>query len=85
MLQPSGIISRPAYLPGRRQYLDVSFEAFKQNSRVIRVPGFHDGAGVYKVRFMPDNEGEWTLHHHLERTGTRRPGRRLHRRRAGRG
>lgn len=42
-------------------YLDVSFEAFfKQNSRVVRVPGFYDGAGVYKVRFMPDNEGEWT-------------------------
>ncbi len=42
-------------------YLEVSFEAFfKQNSRVVRVPGFYDGAGVYKVRFMPDNEGEWT-------------------------
>ncbi|CAI9399204.1 hypothetical protein ANOBCDAF_00226 [Pleomorphomonas sp. T1.2MG-36] len=42
-------------------YLGVSFEAFfKQNSRVVRVPGFYDGAGTYKVRFMPDNEGEWT-------------------------
>ncbi len=42
-------------------YLEVSFEAFfKQNSRVVRVPGFYDGAGTYRVRFMPDNQGEWT-------------------------
>jgi len=43
-------------------YIDVNFEAFfKQNSRVVRVPGFYDGEGTYKVRFMPDNEGEWTF------------------------
>lgn len=43
-------------------FVDVSFEAFfKQNSRVVRVPGFYDGEGTYKVRFMPDNEGEWTF------------------------
>jgi hypothetical protein len=43
-------------------HIDVNFEAFfKQNSRVVRVPGFYDGNGTYKVRFMPDNEGEWTF------------------------
>lgn len=43
-------------------FIDVTLEAFfKQNSRVVRVPGFYDGDGIYKVRFMPDNEGEWTF------------------------
>jgi hypothetical protein len=41
-------------------FVDVDFEAiFSQKSRMVRVPGFYDGEGVYKVRFMPDNEGEW--------------------------
>ncbi|WFU11526.1 DUF5060 domain-containing protein (plasmid) [Rhizobium sp. CB3090] len=45
---------------GGNPYLDVAFDAvFSQNSREIRVPGFYDGDGVYRVRFMPDNEGEW--------------------------
>ncbi len=43
-------------------YLDVAFDAvFSQNSREVRVPGFYDGDGVYRVRFMPDNEGEWSF------------------------
>jgi hypothetical protein len=42
-------------------FVDVQCEAsFSQNSRLVRVPGFYDGEGVYKFRFMPDNEGEWT-------------------------
>ncbi|OBZ95719.1 hypothetical protein ADU59_10160 [Pararhizobium polonicum] len=41
-------------------FIDVDFEAvFSQKSRTVRVPGFYDGEGIYKVRFMPDNEGEW--------------------------
>lgn len=41
-------------------FLEVGLEAiFSQNSRRVRVPGFYDGDGVYKIRFMPDNEGEW--------------------------
>ena len=27
----------------------------------VPAPGFYDGDGVYRVRFMPDTEGEWTL------------------------
>lgn len=47
---------------GGNPYLDVAFDAvFSQNSREIRVPGFYDGNGVYRVRFMPDNEGEWSF------------------------
>ncbi|PYE24166.1 uncharacterized protein DUF4038 [Rhizobium sp. PP-F2F-G20b] len=41
-------------------FIEVDLEAhFSQKSRTVRVPGFYDGDGVYKIRFMPDNEGEW--------------------------
>ncbi|NTG50945.1 DUF5060 domain-containing protein [Agrobacterium rhizogenes] len=47
---------------GGNPYLDVAFDAvFSQNSREVRVPGFYDGDGIYRVRFMPDNEGEWSF------------------------
>ncbi|GES53096.1 hypothetical protein Rhsp01_57090 [Rhizobium sp. NBRC 114257] len=47
---------------GGNPYLDVAFDAvFSQHSREVRVPGFYDGNGVYRVRFMPDNEGEWSF------------------------
>lgn len=43
-------------------YLDVAFDAiFKHKSREVRVPGFYDGDGTYRLRFMPDLEGEWTF------------------------
>ena len=42
-------------------FLDVEFDAvFSQKGREVRVPGFYDGEGTYRVRFMPDNDGEWT-------------------------
>ena len=42
-------------------FLDVELDAvFTQHGRAVRVPGFYDGDGIYRVRFMPDNEGEWT-------------------------
>ena len=41
-------------------YLDVQLEAvFSLKSRTVRVPGFYDGDGVYRIRFMPDEEGDW--------------------------
>jgi Domain of unknown function (DUF5060) len=41
-------------------FLEIAFDAvFSQHSREVRVPGFYDGDGQYRVRFMPDNEGEW--------------------------
>jgi len=33
---------------------------FSQGHRSIEVEGFYDGDGSYRVRFMPDTEGEWS-------------------------
>jgi hypothetical protein len=42
-------------------FVDVKLSAeFRQGARVLRVAGFYDGAGSYKIRFSPDAEGEWT-------------------------
>ncbi|MGW0817414.1 DUF5060 domain-containing protein [Streptomyces viridiviolaceus] len=42
-------------------YRDVGFGAdFRHRHRVVHADGFYDGGGVYRVRFMPDREGEWT-------------------------
>jgi hypothetical protein len=42
-------------------FREVAFDAvFRQHSREVRVPGFYDGDGIYRLRFMPDAEGEWT-------------------------
>lgn len=50
-------------LPGPSEgnpYLDIDLEAhFSREGRSVRVPGFYDGAGVYRIRFMPDQEGTW--------------------------
>ena len=41
-------------------FQDVSFEAdFINGHRTIRAAGFYDGADTYRVRFMPDVEGQW--------------------------
>jgi hypothetical protein len=41
-------------------FLDVTLDVdFFQSARKVTVPGFYDGEGVYRVRFMPDHEGEW--------------------------
>ncbi|MBZ5585088.1 MAG: DUF5060 domain-containing protein [Acidobacteriia bacterium] len=33
---------------------------FRYRNRTVDVDGFYDGEGVYRVRFMPDETGEWT-------------------------
>ncbi|MFC1525608.1 DUF5060 domain-containing protein [Candidatus Latescibacterota bacterium] len=41
-------------------FLDVEFGArFCLDHRVVEVDGFYDGEGIYRVRFMPDMQGEW--------------------------
>lgn len=45
-------------------FLDVEFTAqFSHKHRTVEVDGFYDGSkngkGIYRVRFMPDTEGEW--------------------------
>lgn len=40
-------------------FVDVAFGAqFRHKHRSVEVDGFYDGAGLYKVRFMPDTQGE---------------------------
>ncbi|MGO7426099.1 DUF5060 domain-containing protein, partial [Rhizobium ruizarguesonis] len=34
---------------------------FTHKSREVRVPGFYDGNGIYRIRFMPDIEGKWSF------------------------
>lgn len=34
--------------------------AFRYKHRTVFVDGFYDGGASYKIRFMPDCEGEWT-------------------------
>ncbi|MBV7534703.1 DUF5605 domain-containing protein [Duganella sp. sic0402] len=46
---------------------DASLElsaTFRQGDNSYRPEGFYDGDGVYKIRFMPDREGEWTYTTH---------------------
>lgn len=42
-------------------FKDIRLEAaFMQGHRKIHVDGFYDGEGTYRIRFMPDELGEWT-------------------------
>jgi len=42
-------------------FTDVRLAAtFTLKHRVVNVDGFYDGEGRYKVRFMPDTQGEWS-------------------------
>jgi hypothetical protein len=38
--------------------VDLTAE-FRKGSRTIKVTGFYDGEDTYRIRFMPDDEGEW--------------------------
>jgi len=41
-------------------FLDVRLAAtFSQGAEAIEVPGFYDGAGIYRIRFMPEKTGAW--------------------------
>jgi hypothetical protein len=41
-------------------FVEVEFSArFTQGNQSVDVPGFYDGEGTYRVRFMPGLEGEW--------------------------
>lgn len=42
-------------------FTEVELKAdFRFGHRVVTVDGFYDGEGIYKIRFMPDTEGEWS-------------------------
>ncbi|WP_341281053.1 DUF5605 domain-containing protein [Paenibacillus sp. FSL H8-0537] len=41
-------------------FTDAAISAvFSQGERSLSAQGFYDGDGIYRVRFMPDAEGEW--------------------------
>jgi hypothetical protein len=41
-------------------FLDVKFSArFTQDGSTVEANGFYDGDGIYRVRFMPEKQGEW--------------------------
>src|SRR5262245_52842818 len=42
-------------------FADVELSAtFTQGDKKFRVGGFYDGDGTYRVRFMPEEPGEWS-------------------------
>ena len=42
-------------------FLDVKVTGhFRYGNRVVDADGFYDGGGVYRIRFMPDELGEWS-------------------------
>ena len=42
-------------------YMDVELSAvFKNREESIQVPGFYDGNGIYRIRFSPHSQGDWT-------------------------
>lgn len=42
-------------------YMDIDIAAvFKNNEISLKVPGFYDGNGIYRIRFSPSLRGLWT-------------------------
>ena len=49
-------------------FLNVQLSAtFTDGTRTQEIPGFYDGAGVYRIRFMPEKIGEWRYETHSNR------------------
>ncbi|MET8976409.1 DUF5605 domain-containing protein [Streptomyces sp. NPDC004539] len=43
-------------------FTDVTLTAeFRLGERTLTAHGFHDGDGVHRIRFLPDEEGTWTF------------------------
>ncbi|GLV54126.1 hypothetical protein KDH_09750 [Dictyobacter sp. S3.2.2.5] len=56
-----GIFEVTLHGPGEgNPFQDVELTAqFRYKHRAIEVDGFYDGDGTYRIRFMPDTQGEW--------------------------
>lgn len=53
---------------GGNPFIGISLHAeFKHGDEVYKPEGFYDGNGIYKIRFMPDEEGTWTYVTHSNR------------------
>eukprot|EP01042_Synura_sphagnicola_P023008 gene23008-29332_t len=35
------------------------YATFRKYAQTIKVPGFYDGEGIYRIRFSPPSAGEW--------------------------
>src|SRR5215468_11275418 len=47
---------------GGNPFVDVELTAtFTRGDKAVRVSGFYDGDGTYRLRFMPDSPGEWAF------------------------
>jgi hypothetical protein len=43
-------------------FVDVQLSAvFQQGDHSVKVTGFYDGGGIYRIRFMPDKPGDWSF------------------------
>ncbi|MFJ3802494.1 DUF5060 domain-containing protein [Streptomyces sp. NPDC090088] len=43
-------------------YVDLTLRAdFRLGDRTVAVHGFYDGQGAYRIRFLPDEEGDWAF------------------------
>ena len=54
----------PGETAGGNPFVDVHFAATFSHAhakKAMRVPGFYDGGGKYKLRFMPPEPGDWTF------------------------
>lgn len=49
-------------------FVDIRLSAtFRYRNREVEVDGFYDGDGVFRIRFMPDEEGSWCYVTHSDR------------------
>jgi hypothetical protein len=52
-------LSLPHHYAGN-PFLDVTLSAtFTHEDHRVHVNGFYDGEGIFKIRCMPDQEGQW--------------------------
>lgn len=64
-------------------FQEVQFSAtFAHKHRTVTVDGFYDGDGLYRVRFMPDAQGEWRCRTQSNMAEPGWPGRNVHLQRA---
>lgn len=44
-----------------RPFFDIQLSAeFTLGEEKVKIPGFYDGDGTYRIRFSPDKQGKWT-------------------------
>ncbi|MCW8850943.1 MAG: DUF5060 domain-containing protein [Melioribacteraceae bacterium] len=47
--------------PSENHYMETELSAvFSNGEDSIKVPGFYDGSGEFKIRFSPNKQGEWS-------------------------